>query len=113
MERLFHEKKTMDIVSRMPLIALEMNYTYDPTYLNYHNNICPRCQKEMVVKNKTVRGVGTTGMGVAPLTEYIYPYVLCKPCTNEMSKETKQQQEQTAIAIENYVCSVLPYLNEQ
>lgn len=112
MDRLFHEKKTMEIVNRMPLLAEEMNYKYEPSYLHYHNYICPRCQKEMVVKNKTVRGVGSTGMGVAPITEYIYPYVLCKPCANEMSKETKQQQEKTAIQIENYIFSVLPHLNK-
>ncbi|GAB6607897.1 hypothetical protein [Bacillus cereus] len=61
MERLFYDEKVLNIVSGAISMARDKGFTYDSTYLDYYNHICPRCQGEMVVKNKTVRNAGWYG----------------------------------------------------
>ncbi|BCC09576.1 MULTISPECIES: hypothetical protein [Bacillus] len=112
MERLFYDEKVLNIVSGAISMARDKGFTYDSTYLDYHNHICPRCQGEMVVKNKTVRNAGMVGMGIMQTTGYIYPYVVCKDCTKRVKKESKHLQDKNGQIIEEYIHSVLPYLGE-
>ncbi|PDY82747.1 hypothetical protein [Bacillus cereus] len=103
-KRLFYDKKTTYMASEVPSVAKNMGFKCDSTYLDYYNDVCPGCQKEMKVVNNTVRQVGAFATGIALKGQYMYPYVLCKECANTKDK-TK-----VAYDLEKYIDQKLPYL---
>jgi hypothetical protein len=106
MERLFYDEKVLNIVSGAISMARDKGFTYDSTYLDYYNHICPRCQGEMVVK-KIKQFAMLVGMGIMQTTGYIYPYVVCKDCTtSKKKKEPKHLQDKNGQIIEEYIHSV-------
>lgn len=112
MERLFYESKIMEFERQMRVAAHEHNLNYNPNYLHYHNHICPRCQGNMVIKNKTVRNVELVFVGIIEDLGYVYPYVICKNCEIQSRAETKEEEKVTVERTENYIFEILSNMEE-
>jgi hypothetical protein len=111
LKRLYYDNKVRTrYILPQKSIAEGLNLKYDDTYLNYHNNICPRCRKEMIVKNGNVKNIGAIGAGILQTTGYYYPYAVCKECSVDMEKSSRKHNEVKSSEIEEYVGKVIPHL---
>lgn len=65
-------------------------------YLDYHNNICPRCGEEMKIYNNEIKNIGAIGVSVFKKEEVFVPYGICKKCVKNLSKEADFLKRQKA-----------------
>lgn len=105
-KRLFYDKKILDYIAVTRSLAASLEYQYEDTYLNYHNHICPGCEKEMKIVNGTVKNIGSVSSGTVKKTRYLYPYVLCTDCVEIAQNPTKNIGE----LVERHISKVLPHL---
>ena len=110
MEKLVYGLEVLTITRRIPKLAEGMGLEYADEYLNYHNHICPDCQNKMRVNNGFVENVGSVATSMLPSIKKIVPYVICKKCSKESSKEPEFKRQKRAIKIEDYIGSVIPKL---
>lgn len=83
------------------------SYHMNFDYLDYHNTICPRCQKEMKVSNGEVKNIGAYGLTVFKKKEMAIPYMICKSCSNKIQKEPAFLKKKHSELLDNYVLSII------
>lgn len=96
MRRLLYDLKTHQVAKHLEnVIVSDGEFKFNRDFFDYHNTICPRCQKPFRVSNNTVRGVGTlstfhyTEKGIA------YLYAACKDCSTSILAKSKGKKLST------------------
>lgn len=88
--------------------AKKTSMDYNREFIDYHNDICPCCQKAMKIErhSNTVKNVGFFGLGVYTSIKLVVPYVICKSCVRNIPK-IKASIDKT----ENYILEKLGLIN--
>lgn len=107
MRRLLYDDMKVLVVTRFAEDnAKRLGCTYNRDYLDYHNHICPSCQKEMKIErhSNTVKNLGAIGMGFHEKLQLIYPYAVCKTCSKQV-----HANKADANKTENYILEKLGF----
>jgi hypothetical protein len=88
MKKLQYELKVMEIIKNLPEMAKKMKLKYESSYLDYYNDVCPRCKKIMRAENEFIHSIGFVGVGVFVESRLFCPYIICQSCASDIRNET-------------------------
>jgi hypothetical protein len=88
MRKLQYELKIMEIVKNLPKMAKKMNLKYENSYMEYYNDVCPRCKKIMNTNDEFIHNIGFVGVGIFTDIGKFCPYVICRSCSADLRDQT-------------------------
>lgn len=109
------EKFLLDLpvqrLKNMQLEVLKKDYSdleVVTDFLDYHNNVCPRCETNLKVYNNTIKNLGGVSVFVIPTMNKAYLYSMCKSCSKKLQKQSDSfKHSEQAEATEDYILTTL------
>lgn len=99
MEKLSYDLKIIRMKEDLEKRFLRQGLTADTRYLDYYNDICPRCGNTIKTYRGEVKGIGSVSAFVVLEQKKAVLYGLCKECSKRIAygpsieHETKQTEE--------------------
>lgn len=109
MKRLLYDNaKVLHLIRNLEGVAKKLNMEYSLEFINYHNDVCPSCQKAMKIDhNNTIKNVGAVQVSIMTDMKLVIPFAICKTCF----KKTITQYKADSDIVDDYIIGRLGLLD--